>query len=92
MNTVDKLEIADAVVWPLMYAPEKSPEWRKEWQYFVMMSLETPKGYNVVKALNKHKEEFYNLTMTYRRDSDVLGWGLGYVIIFWIRSIFMNFV
>ena len=71
MDTRERIRNADAIVYPLMFSPEESPEWRKPDQYFVMFGLETPTGKPTMNAMMKHKERFYNLTMTYRGDSDI---------------------
>ena len=63
---------ADAIVYPFWAAPGTHPSWRKPEQRFVFMSIESPKTKSFFNKMVRHKDPFYNLTMSYRKSSDVV--------------------
>ena len=71
MENKKRIRQADAIVYPLMFAPDQSQFWRRPEQRYVMMALETPTGKPNMNEIMKHTEKFYNLTMTFKADSDI---------------------
>jgi hypothetical protein len=72
-----KLSKADAVVFEPRFTQRANlPAHQNSRQYFVFASFESPLNEETRPALRKFPKQFFNISMTYRSDADVLyGYG-----------------